>query len=651
MISAVAQELPVTEVDHKLKCGYGRCKPDRLQWFNRPIVLLIVMCVFSFNQGFVVNGVNNVNTQSIERRFRLPSSRSGLISSAYDFTAATFGIVISFIGSGQYKARWLTAAVIVMGLGSLTMALPHFTTGLYEWGDDVSLKTCQSGKNATEAFCEHSGLEIYLGVFMLGMAFHGIGGCILFTVGVGFLDDSTEAAKSPLYLGILYGVAALGAGLGYIVGGQFLNIYVDFNKIDTSQLTLTTEDPRWVGAWWASFFVPMTCFFLVAIPFSCFGSEMPIAKQVRENRESQAHSGDRTASASQGSTTGFRIKMLPKSVMSLLRIPPFVFTMLAGASEGMLTAGFATFVPKYIQNVYGVSSGTAALYTGAASVPGAAGGMFFGGFICNRLKLKVGGMLKFSILTCLMTIVAINILWINCEEAEFAGVNTNYEKGETTANVLSACNSDCNCNTRYYDPVCSKAGIQYFSACYAGCQKTSEDNAKFSECTCVSPNPETNLTTVTTGVCSSGCTLMYMFLSFFFVTIFLTFLPATPGDSATLRCIHEDSRTFSMGLKWMVIRLLGTVPGPVIFGAVTDTACLVWQEECGNPTSCWIYNNRIISRNYFLVAISMKILSTIFFSLALYLYRAPLDVSTHEQRDTIEGTEGQITIPNGAFES
>ena len=91
----------------------------------------------------MVNGVNNVNTQTVERRFKLPSSRSGMISSSYDFAAAIFGLFVSFFGSGRFKARWLTFAAVVMGTGSFIMALPHFTTPLYEWGADLS-KTCSA---------------------------------------------------------------------------------------------------------------------------------------------------------------------------------------------------------------------------------------------------------------------------------------------------------------------------------------------------------------------------------------------------------------------------------------------------------------------------------------------------------------------------
>ena len=65
--------------------------------------------------------------------------------------------------------------------------------------------------------------------------------------------------------------------------------------------------------------------------------------------------------------------------------------------------------------------------SGAAAVPGAAGGMFFGGFICNKMKLKVRGMLKFSIITCGITILLVTLLWIKCDDVKMAGVNHPYK--------------------------------------------------------------------------------------------------------------------------------------------------------------------------------------------------------------------------------
>ena len=91
----------------------------------------------------------------------------------------------------------------------------------------------------------------------------------------------------------------------------------------------------------------------------------------------------------------------------------------------------------------------------------------------------------------------------------------------------------------------------------------------------------------------------------------------------------SESTHFKMPHCWKShataqIFILGTVPGPVIFGAVTDTACLVWQTECGENSSCWIYDNFAISRNYFLIAMSVKCLSIVFFSIAFCTYKPPI---------------------------
>ncbi len=53
--------------------------------------------------GFVVNGVNNVNTTSYERRFNLPSAQVGMISSAYDFCAGIIAIPLTYYGTHAHQ--------------------------------------------------------------------------------------------------------------------------------------------------------------------------------------------------------------------------------------------------------------------------------------------------------------------------------------------------------------------------------------------------------------------------------------------------------------------------------------------------------------------------------------------------------------------
>ena len=84
-------------------------------------------------QGFIVNGVINVVITTLEKRFDLPSTRSGLIASSNDFLALFLVLFISFYGSRRHKPRLIGIGVVVLGLGSIIFSLPHFFTGLYNY--------------------------------------------------------------------------------------------------------------------------------------------------------------------------------------------------------------------------------------------------------------------------------------------------------------------------------------------------------------------------------------------------------------------------------------------------------------------------------------------------------------------------------------
>ena len=82
--------------------------------------------------GFMINGINNVNTATLERRFELTSSKAGLISSSYDISAAIFVIPISYYGAHAHQPRMLTIASLFMACGAFVNVIPHFATGLYD---------------------------------------------------------------------------------------------------------------------------------------------------------------------------------------------------------------------------------------------------------------------------------------------------------------------------------------------------------------------------------------------------------------------------------------------------------------------------------------------------------------------------------------
>lgn len=76
----------------------------------------------------------------------------------------------------------------------------------------------------------------------------------------------------------------------------------------------------------------------------------------------------------------------------------------------------------------------------------------------------------------------------------------------------------------------------------------------------------------------------------------------TSSDSIPLlthRCVPDSHRSFALGLQWIVIRLLGTIPGPILFGVLFDRTCVLWQSTCGREGACRSYDNFYMSRCVF----------------------------------------------------
>lgn len=37
--------------------------------------------------------------------------------------------------------------------------------------------------------------------------------------------------------------------------------------------------------------------------------------------------------------------------------------------------------------------------------------------------------------------------------------------------------------------------------------------------------------------------------------------------------------------------VLAFIPGPLVYGIITDAACLIWEESCGRRGNCWVYDS------------------------------------------------------------
>ena len=87
-----------------------------------------------------------------------------------------------------------------------------------------------------------------------------------------------------------------------------------------------------------------------------------------------------------------------------------------------------------------------------------------------------------------------------------------------------------------------------------------------------------------------------------------------------------------MSAQDVIIRPLGSIPGPIAFGAVFDATCLFWlTPKCNDSSACYFYDNDNLSYYMVAVAAGVKVATITFFTIALLLYKPP--ANTEETRN------------------
>ncbi|CAB1335918.1 unnamed protein product [Coregonus sp. 'balchen'] len=610
-------------------CGWGALTPRVIQTFNTPRWVLFFLCVASFLQGMIINGFINTVVTSIERRFDLRSYQTGLIASSYDIAACVCLAFVSYFGGTGHKPRWLGSGVLVMALGSLVFALPHFTTPPYQVSMPERTGVCTGNHTSPCHEREGGSLSSYRFVFMLGQFLHGVGATPLYTLGVTYLDENVKSSYAPVYIGIFYTAAIVGPAAGYLLGGYFLNIYTEVHM--TTELT--PENPLWVGAWWIGFLAGGAAALVIALPILGYPRQLPGSQKYVAMRVSEAHQlKDGSQASAADPQFGKSVKDMPRSVLLLLKNPPFLFLCLAGATEATLIAGMSTFGPKFLESQFSLSY---------MVVPAGGGGTFLGGYIVKKLNLRCRGIIRFCMVCALISLLAIFIFLIHCPNIPMAGVTSPYR-----SNLPPGHQYNKEYNEQYYEQANNLRNRTINHT------EVSTGRQVYSGCSCV---VEGNVTLGQDGLaldgkCTSSCSHMPAFLTFLFIVISFTFLCSIPALTATLRCVPDSQRSFGLGIQWIVVRSLGGIPGPIAFGSVIDISCLLWQDQCGEQGSCYLYQNSAMSRYTLMAGIIYKVLGTMFFLLASVLYKPPpespqssCESTDHGAGDT-GGDTGELSV-------
>ena len=96
--------------------------------------------------------------------------------------------------------------------------------------------------------------------------------------------------------------------------------------------------------------------------------------------------------------------------------------------------------------------------------------------------------------------------------------------------------------------------------------------------------------------------------------------------------------------------ILGSIPGPIIFGAAFDASCILWANQCKSKGSCLYYDNYRMGLYMFLLCGAVKLVGIIFLSLAWMLYKPAQDLILCEL-DVDCKKEKENSLSNGSIDN
>uniref|UniRef100_G1T2H6 Solute carrier organic anion transporter family member n=1 Tax=Oryctolagus cuniculus TaxID=9986 RepID=G1T2H6_RABIT len=554
---------------------------------------------------------------TLERRFNLQSADVGVIASSFEIGNLALILFVSYFGARGHRPRLIGCGGIVMALGALLSALPEFLTHQYKYeAGDIGRgadgrDTCAangSGERGPDPDLVCRTRSVLL----------GIGATPVQPLGVSYIDDHVRRKDSSLYIGILFTMLVFGPACGFILGSFCTKIYVDAVFIDTSNLDITPDDPRWIGAWWGGFLLCGALLFFSSLLMFGFPQSLPPhsdpaleSEQAmlpeREYERPKPSNGvlrhplepDSSASCLQ------QLRVIPKVTRHLLANPVFTCIVLAACMEIAVVAGFAAFLGKYLEQQFNLTTSSANQLLGMTAIPCACLGIFLGGLLVKKLSLSALGAIRMAMLVNLVsTACYVSFLFLGCDTGPVAGVTVPYGNNSVPGAALapySSCNNKCECQTDSFTPVCGADGVTYLSACFAGCTSTN-----FTGCACLATVPAENATVVP-GKCPSPV-CQEAFLTFLCVKCVCSMI----GANGT---VSPELKSYALGVLFLLLRLLGRylllllpafIPPPLIFGAGIDSTCLLWTSFCGEQGACALYDNVVYRYLYVSIAIALK---------------------------------------------
>ncbi|XP_072509655.1 solute carrier organic anion transporter family member 1B1-like isoform X1 [Notamacropus eugenii] len=603
---------------------------------SNSLKMFMVALTFSFICKALSGVIMKSSITQIERRFGITTSKAGLIDGSFEIGNLLVITLVSHFGAKSHIPRIIGIGCLLMGTGSMLTALPHFLMGNYRYNSVLNINPLDNstvpythcsndfnspGNNRSsillESGCKRESGSLMWIYIMIGNILRGVGESPIGPLGITYIDNFAKEGHSTFYLGILHSFAMIGPMIGYLLGSLCAKLYVDFASVDLSTITIKPTDSRWVGAWWLGFLIAGMLSIASGIPFFFFPKNLKKATRqstgptsldapsTNANRGQKLNFKDSEKTKKTNGFSGFFYSL--KCILSNQMYLMFLISTLMTASSFI---GSITYLPKYLELEYGVSISNSNFLLGTATMPVVAISVFLGGYISKKFKLSVIGIaILFFISRISSLIFQVSFWFLTCENQPVAGLTVAYNGNDpwTQQNVsFSFCNSDCNCDTNTWDPVCGDDGLTYMSPCLAGC-KSSVGHGKdlvFHNCSCVEANNfQSGKASAYLGTCSKTDNCSRNFIYYIILCVLASFAIGLGGASSIIlifKFVEPELKSLALGCHSVVVRTLGGILAPIYYGAAMDVTCLKWgTNNCGDRGACRMYDPASFRNTFF----------------------------------------------------
>ncbi|XP_025413208.1 solute carrier organic anion transporter family member 3A1-like [Sipha flava] len=640
--SAAAVTTTTTGGGGGVQCGIGPCRSKWMQVFASKQVFLATFCFSWVLQGMFSTYFVSVIT-TLEKLFQLQSKTMGIVLSATEIGQISSSLLLTYYGGQGHRPRWIASSMVLFGVAAFACSSPHFLFGHHQYplagpanatsdADDyyppnmcvAPEKHAAAAANGTVArppwaqqdSCETNTLseqqeqskntQIVLTIFFTSLLGVGIAQTAVYTLGIPFIDDNVASRESPLYFSITIGVRILGPSFGFLLGAFCTSLYADLS----TEPNMNTDHPRWVGAWWLGLVGISATLLLASVPMFAFpkrlrspASPSAAAKkhQLANGRTGAADApptpspptayGNGVDAAAAAPTKAPRLNGFPTAVKRLLKNEMLMYRTASSVFHLLPLAGIYTFLPKYFESQFHFPTHTANMVTGIYGIMVMGIGIIISGIFILKKNPNARAVAAWIAFTALAYAIGMCILtFVGCPTTNISGLR--YDERNQPI-FESQCSDRCVCDQEIFSPICGSDGVTYFSACHAGCRNQTAGKEytagyKFTDCQCMNGNA----TDAYSGPCKDDCEDSgFWYIALFSLFVFIHSTSEVGSMLLILRCVHPQDKAMALGLIQFAIGLFGNVPCPILYGAVVDSACLVWEMTCGKQGACSLYNS------------------------------------------------------------